>query len=93
VTDKRACLTPYLASLQQVSEKTREEIAKITIEFLQGYGVDPIEQTELNREMFLAALDGMADLVQYGELGPAAIGKIHRAREHCGIPIYCEDVK
>jgi hypothetical protein len=38
--------------------------------------------------MFLAALDGMADLIRDGELGAAAIKKLHRARELCGIPLY-----
>jgi hypothetical protein len=87
MTDKKPSIRPYLDALQRISEKTRAEIGEATVNFLQSYGIDHTKRDQ-QREMFLAALDGMADLVEYGELGPAAIDKLHRARELCGIPLY-----
>jgi hypothetical protein len=87
MTDKKPSIRPFLDSLQGISEKTRAEIDEATATFLQSYGIDHTKPDQ-HREMFLAALDGMADLIQYGELGPAAINRLHRARELCGIPLY-----
>jgi hypothetical protein len=87
MTDKKPSIRPYLDSLQRISEMTRAEISKATSEFLQSCGIDH-NKPDQHREMFLAALEGMADLIQYGELGSAAINKLHRARELCGIPLY-----
>ena len=87
MTDKKPSIRPLLASLQQISEKTRAEINEASAKFLQSNGSDHAGPDQYH-EMFLAALDGMVDLIQYGELGPAAINKLHQARERSGIPLY-----
>ena len=79
MTEKKPSIRPSLDSLHRISEKTRAEIGEATAKFLQSYGIDHTKPDQ-SREMFLAALDGMADLMQYGELGPAAISNLHRAR-------------
>jgi hypothetical protein len=75
----------YLNDLKFISATTRHEIEKATIELLERHGKNATPDDV--RPMFLAALDGMADLVQYGELGPAAINRLHEARERAGIPL------
>jgi hypothetical protein len=87
MTDKKPSIRLYLDSLQQISVKTRAEIREATIKLLHSHGIDHTKPDE-HREMFLAALNGMADLIQYGELGPTAIDKLQRARDFCGIPVY-----
>jgi hypothetical protein len=39
MTDKKPSISPYLDSLQRISEKTRAEIGEATANFLQSYGV------------------------------------------------------
>jgi hypothetical protein len=87
--NRKWTMTPYLDALGEISKNTREEIGRATAEFLRNRGLEfTLGQPDDHlRAMFDAALDGMADLIQYGQLGPAAIDRLHRARELCNIPL------
>lgn len=85
---KTYTMTPYLNALKEISEKARREIGQASITFLQSHGTG--QDQEQCKALWMAALDGMADLIQYGELGPAAIHRLHRAREGLGIPMEVE---
>jgi hypothetical protein len=86
------CISPYLDTLERISERTRAEISNAIADFLKSWGVlQSYEDTQDNRdqisELFLASLGVMADLIKYKEPGSAALKKLNRARELCGIPL------
>jgi hypothetical protein len=71
-----------LGRLEVISIDARQKMGEACELYMMNAGSrDP----EMRRAMFLAALDGMADLIQYGELGPTAIERLHNARREAGI--------
>lgn len=79
-------MTPYLNKLEQIAGRTRTQIGDEVVAFFKIHHIDNPSEEQV-RAMFLAALDGMADLIQYGKLGSAAIGRLHDARKLCGVPL------
>jgi len=79
-------ITEHLNDLETISATARFDVGRAVIGFLESQGI-PDPTKEQVKEAYLAALDAIADLIQYGKLGPAAIGRLHRAREFCGIPL------
>ena len=86
MSENNYTMAPYLNALRQIAGRTRTQIGDEIISFLKLHHVDDPSPEQM-KAMFLAALDGMADLIQYGELGPAAIGRRHDARKLCGVQL------
>jgi hypothetical protein len=74
----------FREALEMVASQTRDEIGKVIAkEFADKENMLHVEAA--TSEMFLASLDAIADLIQYGKLGTVAIKRLGGGYEKFGV--------